>query len=240
MTTLFISDLHLDEKRPDITAAFFSFLRDQASHAETLYILGDFFEAWIGDDEDSELSRSVVKQLKQLSASGVKLFVMHGNRDFLLGETFCQQTGATLLNDPCVVKIDDQEIVLMHGDSLCTGDIPYMEFRKQARSTPWQAHFLSHSLDQRRALVAHMRDQSKDMNSQKAEDIMDVTPAEVARTMQKAKVRTMIHGHTHRPAIHTLSEGKRYVLGDWDKSFWYISAENNTLELIERPISAAN
>lgn len=228
MTTLFISDLHLDESRPDITAAFYKFLSERASKADALYILGDFFEAWIGDDEDSNLSREVVKHLKQLSSDGVELFVMHGNRDFLLGQEFCLQTGATLLNDPSCINLYGTQVLIMHGDSLCTEDTAYMSFRQQARSSQWQDHFLSHTIDQRRALVAQMRAQSKDMNSNKSDDIMDVTASEVIAEMEKFGVQIMIHGHTHRPYRHSIpangNPAERIVLGDWHDKVWYIEA----------------
>jgi UDP-2,3-diacylglucosamine hydrolase len=232
MTTLFISDLHLDESRPKITAAFYDFLKDRASKADALYILGDFFEAWIGDDEDSSLSREVVGALKQLSDSGVQLFVMHGNRDFLLGSLFCQQSGATLLPDPSVVNIYGKKILLMHGDSLCTGDSEYMAFRLQARSKAWQEHLLSHSLEKRREIVAYMRSQSKNMNSLKSDDIMDVCHTDVISEIDQAGVNTLIHGHTHRPGKHTLNTDKtsamRWVLGDWGEKAWFIEAKANT------------
>ena len=232
MTTLFISDLHLDESRPEITAAFYDFLKDRASKADALYILGDFFEAWIGDDEDSSLSREVISALKQLSDSGVKLFVMHGNRDFLLGSIFCQQSGATLLPDPSVVNVYGKKILLMHGDSLCTSDSEYMAFRLQARSTAWQEHLLSHSLEKRRELVAYMRSQSKSMNSLKSEDIMDVCLTDVISEIDKAGVNTLVHGHTHRPDKHVFNTKKtsavRWVLGDWGDKVWFIEAKANT------------
>lgn len=240
MTSLFISDLHLDESRPDVTRAFYNFLETRATAADALYILGDFFEAWIGDDEDSELSREVIRQLKQLTDSGVKLFVMHGNRDFLLGELFCQQTGATLLNDPSIITLGEQKVLLMHGDSLCTKDIEYMAFRKQARSSDWQAQLLSQPLTVRRALVAQMRAQSQAMNSNKSDDIMDVTPSEVIKAMESANANIFIHGHTHRPGTHKLDinqhPAKRWVLGDWERHLWFIEHKGDSLALHKEAI----
>lgn len=240
MTSLFISDLHLDESRPEITRAFYKFLEARARTCEALYILGDFFEAWIGDDEDSDLSREVVAQLKQLTDSGVKLFIMHGNRDFLLGKLFCQQTGATLLNDPSTITLGEQKVLLMHGDSLCTKDIEYMKFREQARSSAWQDQLLSQPLEVRRALVAQMRAQSQAMNSNKSDDIMDVTPDEVVKAMKSAAANTFIHGHTHRPGIHDLDinqqVAKRFVLGDWESHLWFIEHKDNQLHLFKESI----
>lgn len=240
MTSLFISDLHLDESRPEVTRAFYNFLETRAKACEALYILGDFFEAWIGDDEDSDLSREVVAHLKQLTDSGVKLFIMHGNRDFLLGKLFCRQTGATLLNDPSTITLGEQNVLLMHGDSLCTKDIEYMKFREQARSSTWQDQLLSQPLEVRRALVAQMRAQSQAMNSNKSDDIMDVTPDEVVKAMESAATNTFIHGHTHRPGIHDLTinqqAAKRFVLGDWESHLWFIEHKDNQLQLLKEPI----
>lgn len=240
MTSLFISDLHLDESRPEVTRAFYNFLETRAKTCEALYILGDFFEAWIGDDEDSDLSREVVAHLKHLTDSGVKLFIMHGNRDFLLGKLFCQQTGATLLNDPSTITLGEQKVLLMHGDSLCTKDIEYMKFREQARSSAWQDQLLSQPLEVRRALVAQMRAQSQAMNSNKSDDIMDVTPDEVVKAMKSAAANTFIHGHTHRPGIHDLDinqqVAKRFVLGDWESHLWFIEHKDNQLQLFKESI----
>ena len=253
VTTLFISDLHLDESRPKITAAFFHFLENHAYAAEALYILGDFFEAWIGDDEDSALSREVVVQLRRLSNSGVRLFIMHGNRDFLLGDVFAKQTGACLLADRHCIDLYGQKILLMHGDTLCTADTEYMTFRKQVRNPQWQSQLLAMPLEQRRLLAAQMRAQSREanqqnnMNNMNNTDIMDVSPNEVVTEMEKAGVQIFIHGHTHRPQRHTLSaNGKaaeRIVLGDWEENLWYVQANSTEaksndpkLELIESGI----
>jgi UDP-2,3-diacylglucosamine hydrolase len=159
MTTLFISDLHLDPSRPAVTRAFLQLLEQQARSADALYILGDLFEAWIGDDDDAELNLTVIAALKALSDSGVKLYVMHGNRDFLLGEDFCQRTGCQLLSDPSVVNLYGQDVLLMHGDSLCTDDAEYMAFRVQCRNPAWQAPLLAMSLEQRRQFSQQLRDQ---------------------------------------------------------------------------------
>jgi UDP-2,3-diacylglucosamine hydrolase len=236
MRTLFISDLHLHETRPQITRAFFHFLHTQATDAEKLYILGDFFDAWIGDDDDSPLNTEVAAELKKLSNSGAQIFLMHGNRDFLLGEKFAAQAGAKLIPEGTVIDLYGQPTLLLHGDDLCTGDTDYIAFRQQVRSPQWQAHILAQPIAARRALAAQLREKSQAMNSLKAEDIMDVTQAEVVRVMTKAGVKCLIHGHTHRPARHSFDIGnglaERLVLGDWHDTAWAIAAEKDQIELI--------
>lgn len=228
MTTLFISDLHLDPSRPAVTQAFFALLENQASTADALYILGDFFEVWIGDDDDAELNRSVIDALSQLTGKGIKVYLMHGNRDFLIGEQFCRESGCQLLTDPSVVTLYGQPVLLMHGDSLCIDDAPYMAFRAKSRSKEWQEPLLAMSLEQRRQFSKQLRAQSVEANSNKAEDIMDVNAAEVTRVMAEHGVKRLIHGHTHRPAVHELpGVGERIVLGDWDQTGWYLALETD-------------
>lgn len=234
-TTLFISDLHLDEKRPAISRAFFQFLEHRAKNAATLYILGDFFESWIGDDDQSKLIEETRHALRELSDNGTDIAIMHGNRDFLLGEDFCRSIGATLLSDPTIIDLDGKKTLLMHGDSLCTTDSEYIQFRAMARSAAWQQEVLAKPLAERRVLAQQLRMASKEANSNKAEDIMDVTPGEVIRVMQQHGCTQLIHGHTHRPARHPLIiDGKtaeRIVLGDWDKQGWYIQVDDSGLQL---------
>ena len=241
MTTLFISDLHLHESRPAVTQAFYQFLDNRASGAEALYILGDFFDAWIGDDDDAPLNAEVAQHLRQLSDQGTGIYMMHGNRDFLLGENFAKTAGATLIADPTLIDLYGQPTLLMHGDTLCTLDTEYQAFRQQVRSSAWQQQILAQPLAARRALAAQIRAQSKSMNSMKAEDIMDVTPEEVVRVMRDAGVRQLIHGHTHRPARHPLAidgmAAERIVLGDWHDSAWCIYADAGGLELRHWPIA---
>lgn len=242
MSTYIISDLHLDESRPDITRAFFDFLRGRAAGAEALYILGDFFEVWIGDDDDAPLAAEVAQELSRFSGSGAELYLMHGNRDFLLGQDFAHRAGAVLLPDPSTVTLAGQKVLLMHGDSLCTRDSEYMAFRQQARDPNWQRELLAKPLEERRAIAAQIRAVSKSMNSRKAEDIMDVTPEEVEKTMREQGVHTLIHGHTHRPARHALTidgaPAERIVLGDWGEQGWCIKADKDSLELIHWPIAS--
>lgn len=235
MTRLFISDLHLNERQPTVTEGFFRFLRDRAQGVEALYILGDFFDAWIGDDDRSELSTAVAQALSALAESGTRIYLMHGNRDFLIGNEFARACGAELLPDPSVINLYGRPALLMHGDSLCTRDAEYMAFRRRVRSPQWQAEVLSLPLDKRRELAAHMRSQSQSMNSNKAQDIMDVTPREVEKAMRKEGTDLLIHGHTHRPARHPLDlngqPGERIVLGDWHERGWCLVAQPGVLQL---------
>lgn len=228
MTTLFISDLHLCADRPEITLAFRNFLRNRARDCDSLYILGDFFEVWVGDDDDDAYAQSIIEELRQFSDSGRNLYFMVGNRDFLIGGGFAERCGATLLEDPTVIDLYGEPTLLMHGDSLCTQDQEYMAFRQMARSEAWQAELLAKPLAERRAIAQHLRQQSKSMSSLKAEDIMDVTESEVVNTMNELGTVRLIHGHTHRPAVHPVTllsgNGERMVLGDWGEKLWWIEA----------------
>ena len=219
MTTLFISDLHLDAARPEITNLFLKFLREEARRASFLYILGDFFEAWIGDDDDDPHHARVMDALRELTAAGVPASLMHGNRDFLIGEAFVRRTGVKLLSDPTVIELYGRQTLLMHGDTLCTDDKEYQMVRRMLRDPAWQRDYLAKSLQERRVIAAHARAQSKAHTAAQAEYIMDVNQKAVDDAMQKHKVNRFIHGHTHRPAVHRFkSSGKemeRIVLGDW-------------------------
>ncbi|EIK45187.1 UDP-2,3-diacylglucosamine hydrolase [Cellvibrio sp. BR] len=235
MYTLFISDLHLHESRPQITRAFFHFLHTQAINAEALYILGDFFDAWIGDDDDAELPQQVANELLALTRNGVTIYFMHGNRDFLLGDSYAKKSGMIIIPEGTVIDLYGTATLLVHGDALCTDDKDYQAFRAMVRSAQWQQQVLAQPLAARRALAAQLRDKSQSMNSLKAADIMDVTPAEVVKQMEEAKVQVMIHGHTHRPARHKLlannRPAERIVLGDWHDFAWCIRADSNGMEL---------
>ncbi|MFD1217833.1 UDP-2,3-diacylglucosamine diphosphatase [Microbulbifer celer] len=242
MASFLISDLHLDETRPHITRAFYDFLAGPAAGAEALYILGDFFEVWIGDDDDAPLPQEVARQLKAFSDAGTRLYLMHGNRDFLIGEDYARRCGAELLSDPSLVELAGEPVLLMHGDSLCTLDEEYMAFRQQARNPQWQQALLAKPLDERRQIADQIRAVSKSMNSRKAEDIMDVTPEEVINALRDHNTRTLIHGHTHRPARHRLEvdgePAERIVLGDWGELGWCIKADAKGLELIHWPTAS--
>ncbi len=217
--TLFISDLHLDPRRPRMLALFRRFLAGIGGDCDGLYILGDLFEAWIGDDEDDPALLGVLDELAALSARGVPLAVMHGNRDFLLGEGFAAHTGARLLPDPSVIDLYGRPSLLMHGDTLCTDDLDYQAFRSQVRNRDWQAAFLARPLAERRAIAASLRETSKTETAGKAAEIMDVNADAVARALAEHGVDRLIHGHTHRPATHRLETAgraaERIVLGDW-------------------------
>ena len=217
--TLFISDLHLDPERPGITELFIDFLAKQAPAADALYILGDLFEAWIGDDDDAPMNLAVCAALQRCSRHGTPVFIMHGNRDFLLGDEFARQCGCTLLGDTERIDLYGTPTLLMHGDLLCTDDIKYIAFRNMVRDTRWQQDFLSKPLHERRQMAAEMRATSRAETRGKPESIMDVNQGAVLRVMQENRVARLIHGHTHRPAIHELSvdgqPAQRIVLGDW-------------------------
>jgi UDP-2,3-diacylglucosamine hydrolase len=232
---LLISDLHLEEERPDITRAFLDLLGGRARSAQALYILGDFFEVWIGDDAMTPYQRSICQALRELSDSGTQVFLMHGNRDFMLGKAFCKAAGATLLKDPSVVDFYGEPVLLMHGDSLCTRDEAYMRMRRYLRN-PVSLWILRHlPLRTRHKLARKLRNESRAQTRMKANDIVDVTPDEVPRIMQEFKVRTLVHGHTHRPAIHKLQIGdqaaKRIVLGDWDRQGWALQVDEQGFQL---------
>ena len=219
MTTLFIADLHLEAAHPARTALLLEFLRQQARSAEALYILGDLFETWIGDDDDTDPGPPVAAALRALRECGVPVFFLHGNRDFLLGERFASAAGVQLLPESVVINLAGEPVLLLHGDTLCTDDRDYQAFRAQVRTPAWQAQLLALPLAQRRILAAQLRDSSRQATGQKAADIMDVNPTEVERVMRWHGVSRLIHGHTHRPAIHDWSldgqPARRAVLGDW-------------------------
>ena len=220
MTTLFISDLHLDPERPAITELFGRFVDGEARGADALYILGDLFEAWVGDDDPSETGASVAGRLSALAKSGVPVCFLRGNRDFLVGDAYARRAGMRILPDPAVVTLYGKPTLLMHGDLLCTDDVAYQQFRAQTRDPDWQARFLSQPLAARIAFAAQARAASRAHQSGlqakgTMESITDVAPATVASTFARYGIGTMIHGHTHRPAVHEAESGTRIVLGDW-------------------------
>lgn len=220
MSTVFISDLHLCNQRPRVTEAFVQFLKSLDSDIEALYILGDFFEYWIGDEAmDDEQYIPVVSALREATGHGLKIYLMHGNRDFLIGEHFARQTGCTLLPDPTVINLGDSRVILAHGDALCTDDIDHMKFRKMVRAEVWQREFLSKPVEERIEIAQHYREISQESTAAKPEEIMDVNQGEVERLMTDNRSNLLIHGHTHRPNVHHFQLGHqpacRYVLGDW-------------------------
>ena len=235
-TTLFISDLHLDASRPATTRALGQFLQHHR-HCSQLYILGDLFETWLGDDDRSPLIAEVVTLLRAFTRGGAGLHILGGNRDFLLGQGLCQQVGARLLTEPTLIDLHGVPTLLLHGDSLCTADGDYQAFRQRVRDPQWQADLLRLPLAQRRVMAANLRAQSREANSMKSADIMDVTASEVSRQMDAHGVRQLIHGHTHRPARHESADGLRWVLGAWEEQGWYIRAGHGAMELISFDIS---
>ena len=217
---LFISDLHLDIRRPAVTTLFVDFLAAlDAAGCAGLYILGDLFEAWVGDDSDDAHDRQVIDALHALTGRGVPVWLLHGNRDFLIGERFARASGCTLLNDPAVIDLGGEPTLLMHGDTLCTDDHEYQQFRTLVRNPAWQQQFLAKPLAERHAIAANLRETSRQRTGEKAMDIMDVNPRAVEDILRAHGVRRLIHGHTHRPAIHDLrvdgEAAQRIVLGDW-------------------------
>jgi len=240
MTTLFISDLHLDTERPRITELFGRFLREEARGADALYILGDLFEAWVGDDDPSETGALVADALRAVAGSGTPVSFIHGNRDFLLGHDYARRAGMAILSEPSVVMLYGRPALLMHGDTLCTGDVAYQQFRAQTRDAAWQAQLLAQPLPARLAFAQQARAASKahqsGLSSQGTmETITDVTPDAVTDTFVRFGVDTLIHGHTHRPAVHEVDAGgrdcRRIVLGDWYEqgSVLRVNAESATL-----------
>lgn len=226
---LLISDLHLEEKRPDITRAFLLFLATRARQAEALYILGDFFEVWIGDDGMTPFQHEIAGALRELSEAGTRIYLMHGNRDFLIGKRFCREAGCILLSDPHKVQMGGEPVLLMHGDSLCTLDVGYMKLRRWLRNPLSLLILRNLPLSTRQKLARKLRNESRAQTRMKASEIVDVTPQEVAKVMAAHGVRTLIHGHTHRPAVHNLEvngqPARRIVLGDWDHQGWALQVD---------------
>ena len=240
MNRYFISDLHLDETRPHTTALFKSFaekLKENDPQTE-LYILGDLFESWIGDDYENELHNEVKTTLNSLTRSGIKVFFLYGNRDFLIGEEFLSETGVELLIDPFLLKSNGKTILLTHGDQMCIDDVEYQTFRSIVRNPDWQKDFLNFPISKRLKIAGETKDASKQSKQEKSMEIMDVNEEEVLRVFKQHGVNTMIHGHTHRPMIHELKiDGRlcsRYVLGDWNKtSAMVLQWSKESLELID-------
>lgn len=241
MATLFISDLHLEDARPEATRLFEEFVREQARGARALYILGDLFEAWVGDDDPSVCGATVADILRGLSEDGTHVYFMHGNRDFLLGRHFAKRAGMRLLPDPCVVLLDNEPVLLSHGDMFCMGDAAYQQFRAMTRAPQWRENFLAQPLPARIAFAEQARAASKAHLGQlqhagTMELLADVTPQVITETFARYGVKRMIHGHTHRPAVHDEGDGRqRIVLGDWysQGSVLSANADRYALQSIE-------
>jgi UDP-2,3-diacylglucosamine hydrolase len=239
VTTLFISDLHIDSSCPAITAQFLALLQGEARTAEALYILGDLFESWVGDDAADRDQLAAIAGLKSLTDSGVPCFVMHGNRDFLLGAGFCALSGARLLADPVVVTLYGEPVLVMHGDALCTDDRAYQRLRATVRDPGWQRQFLALSVAARRALAGAARVGSQAHTATLEYTIADVNPTSVEAALRGAGIATLLHGHTHRPAIHPLTVDlracTRIVLGDWHRQGSLLRWDRGGPELLSLP-----
>lgn len=231
-SSLFISDLHLSEERPSANEAFFAFIEEKASRAAALYVLGDLFEYWIGDDDLEDPFNAVIAGfLSNLGKSGVPVYVLHGNRDFLIGERFATATGAHLMQDPSRADLPGGPALLLHGDTLCTDDTDYQAWRQTARSEAWQADFLAHDLPERRQIILGLREKSRTVIQAKPAEIMDVNDAAVQQAFREHAVRRMIHGHTHRPGRHAYQlDGQaceRWVLPDWYGPGGYLEVDES-------------
>ncbi|WP_337263383.1 MULTISPECIES: UDP-2,3-diacylglucosamine diphosphatase [unclassified Serratia (in: enterobacteria)] len=239
MSTLFIADLHLCAQEPAITAGFLRFLQREAVHADALYILGDLFEAWIGDDDPEPLHAEIAAALNALQSAGTPCYFIHGNRDFLLGDRFAQASGMILLPEQQVVELYGRRVLIMHGDTLCTDDHAYQEFRRKVHNTWIQKLFLALPLRWRLKIAAQMRARSQQSNQHKSAAIMDVNPQAVEQALLRNNVHWLIHGHTHRPAIHSLAlstgNAQRAVLGAWHEEGSMIKVTPDAVELIQFP-----
>lgn len=241
MTTLFISDLHLSPSTPEINACFIKFMREEAIHAEALYVLGDLFEFWIGDDDKSDFATEIRAEFKRLTQAGVPTFFTQGNRDFLVGKRFAKQTGVILLGDETVIDLYGRKAIILHGDTLCTRDVNYLKYREKVHQ-PWlQWIFNRIPMFIKKKIVSKVQSDIKDDKQTKSLDIMDVTPSEVESVMAANHVDLMIHGHTHRPRVHTFDvsgqTNTRIVLGDWYTQGSVLSFDKDAFELQTRPFN---
>ena len=227
---LFISDLHLAPERPEIIELYLKFLDDKAAAARQLYILGDFVEYWLGDDDEAVGLQPVFTKMRQLAQQGLKIFLMHGNRDFLMGHQLAQRCGCQLLDDPSLINFDGTQVLLMHGDTLCTDDVEYQKLRVMLRDPQWQAEFLAKPLAERMLMEKALREKSEQETQKKSQEIMDVNADAVNQAFQQHDVTLMIHGHTHRPDIHQITLDNinvtRIVLGDWYTKGSYLAFNN--------------
>jgi len=238
LSTLFISDLHLCAGRPQSNRSFFGLLEREARGAQALYILGDLFEYWVGDDDLADpFNATVVAALSQLAGSGVPTYLMHGNRDFVIGEAFARASRVTLLPDPAVLSLYGQKTLLMHGDTLCTLDSDYQAFRREARSESWISKLMRQPLAQRKAAIEALRRKSEQEKRVKPAEIMDVAPAEVEATLRRHGYPRLIHGHTHRPARHLhMVDGhicERWVLADWYQGASYLACDESGCRAVQ-------
>ena len=236
MSIFFISDLHLEQNKPHLTKAFENFINSKVNSRDELFILGDFFEQWVGDDNEDSFIKSIKNILKAKTERGLKIHFMHGNRDFLIGDKFCEEVGVKLLDDPFIINLNGKKVMLMHGDSLCTDDKAYQDFRNLVRNKDWQEDFLSKDLIERKEVAKNLREISSLENKSKDEAIMDVNQNEVLKVIRNYSIDVLIHGHTHRPCIHDENGVPRMVLGDWGDFLWFIESSKGNLNLIKEKI----
>jgi UDP-2,3-diacylglucosamine hydrolase len=235
-TTFFVSDLHLSEDRPQLLALFQRFMRKATEKADAIYVLGDLFDVWVGDDAmGSPLAQHVVGAFSAASRAGVKTYIMHGNRDFLIGREFCDAARIELLRDPTMVEIQGRRYLLMHGDTLCTKDLTYQGFRRMVRSEKWQEEFLAKPLNDRELLAQHMRGQSENAKSGKSQNVMDAVSETIDAVLRKTGFPDLIHGHTHRPSrhVHTVDGHPctRWVLPDWHSVGGYLAISGVSIKM---------
>ena len=233
LIALFVSDIHLQPSLPRTTEAFFDFLAVHAPRTERIYILGDMFEYWAGDDDTTPYHSALITTLRTLTDSGVQIFWIAGNRDFLVGEEFAAKTGVQILIDPSVIEVAKHKILLAHGDAQCTDDVSYIAFRNMVRQEQWKKDFLALPLTQRKTIIEGLRVNSKMEQKGKTSEIMDVNSDAIKQLFTDHEVDTIIHGHTHRPAQHQHPEGRRYVLPDWDCDSVNSKERGGWLEIFE-------
>ena len=237
MSIAFVSDLHLEPIENKRVKVFFKFLNDAVSKYEELYILGDFFEYWIGDDDTQSVNKLIMQRLKAATDNGLKIYFIHGNRDFLIGSAFESKTGVKILADQHTFNIGEKKIMISHGDAFCVDDVEYQEMKREIRSDSWKKDFLAKSISERVDFANDLRTKSSERNSNKPENIMDVNDNYVLEVVQKEKIDILIHGHTHRPAVHKLENGSiRAVLGSWEEEGWVADYIEENIKLTSFPI----
>ena len=231
MTSFFISDIHLSESNNKLSSAFINFLKDSKESCSQLFILGDLFEVWIGDDYETSFINNIKSELLKFTTNGPDTFLMHGNRDFLISEKFLTDTGIKLLPDPFEINMHNKKVLLSHGDFLCTDDFDYINFRNQVRDKAWQDNFLSKSIEERSEIASKLRSDSNNATQDKSLEITDVNESSVKKIIDDYSPDIFIHGHTHRPNIHEYASSKRIVLGDWGDFGWYLRLNDESYNL---------
>ena len=237
MSIAFVSDLHLEPIENKRVKVFFQFLNNAVNKYEELYILGDFFEYWIGDDDTQSVNKLIMQRLKAASDNGLKIYFIHGNRDFLIGSEFESETGVKILEDQHTFNIGEKKIMISHGDAFCVDDVEYQEMKREIRSDSWKKDFLTKSISERVDFANNLRTKSSERNSNKPENIMDVNDNYVLEVVRREKIDILIHGHTHRPAVHKLENSSiRAVLGSWEEEGWVADYIEGNIKLTSFPI----